>query len=80
MTFMSTPKVRGFFSLRTEGQERWAAAGFPPLRRIDANDDVDRGGNTAYTFDGDATGEQDRFRRSQTEFQAAKGGSAGGTG
>jgi len=43
-------EVRRFYSLWSTGQEAWAAAGFPPLRRIDSMDDVDRGGNTAYEF------------------------------
>ena len=43
-------EVREFYSLWSDGQVQWAAAGFPPLRRIDSVDDVDRGGNTAYEF------------------------------
>ena len=42
--------VRKFYSLWSDGQVQWAEAGFPPLKRIDSVDDVDRGGNTAYEF------------------------------
>jgi hypothetical protein len=45
-----SPDVRKFYSLWSDGQVQWAEAGFPPLKRIDSIDDVDRGGNTAYEF------------------------------
>ena len=45
------PATRRFYSLWDDRQREWAARGFPPLRRVDPMDDVDRGGNTTYEID-----------------------------